>query len=75
MERFTTYEDFRRKRIDAAYDEANFRWENSKDNGWLVQSRKDWSTPVFLWWSAKARRAAFEEDLFLKAIATEEQKA
>jgi salicylate hydroxylase len=62
---FTLYEDLRRKRIDVAYDEANFRWETVKDSGWLAQAMKEWLTPVFLWWSAKARRATFEEDLTL----------
>ena len=67
---FTTYEDLRRERIDAAYGEANFRWETNKDSGWLVQSMKEWLTPVFLWWSAKARKATFEEDLTVKSITT-----
>jgi 2-polyprenyl-6-methoxyphenol hydroxylase-like FAD-dependent oxidoreductase len=60
---FARYEELRRKRIDAAYDEANLRWETAKDFGWLAQSMKEWLMPIFLWWSAKARNKAFEEDL------------
>ena len=37
---FARYEELRRKRIDAAYDEANLRWETNKDFGWLAQSMK-----------------------------------
>lgn len=33
---FARYEELRRKRINAAYDEANLRWETNKDFGWLA---------------------------------------
>ena len=60
---FSAYERLRRKRIGAAYEEASFRWETVKDAGWLAQTLKEWMTPLFLWWTAKARNASFEEDV------------
>ena len=60
---FSTYESIRRPRIDAAYDEAVFRWETVKDSGWLVHKLKTWMTPWFIWWTAKTRAKGFEEDL------------
>ena len=60
---FSTYESLRRPRIDAAYDEAVFRWETAKDSGWLVYKLKTWMTPWFIWWTAKTRAKGFEEDL------------
>jgi hypothetical protein len=63
------YEELRRKRVDAACDEANLRWETNKDFGWLAQSMGEWLVPIFLGWSTKARNKAFEEELTLLARA------
>ena len=60
---FEAYEKARRKRIDAAYEEASWRWDTVKDSGWFFHTLKEWVTPLFLWWSAKARNATFTEDL------------
>jgi len=45
---FARYEELQRKRIDAAYDEANLRWDTNKDFAWLAQSMKEWLVPIFL---------------------------
>ena len=60
---FAAYERLRRGRVDAAYKEANWRWDTAKDSGWFAQTLKEWLTPAFLWWSSKARHASFVEDV------------
>lgn len=59
---FHAYESLRRPRIDAAYDEASWRWETVKDSGWLAHKLKMWALPWVLWWMEKGREEAFAED-------------
>jgi salicylate hydroxylase len=56
---FRTYEKTRRPRIDAAYKEAVFRWENVKDRSWFMQKVIEWLTWAFLWY----KMGAFESSL------------
>ena len=46
---FTAYERTRRPRINAAYKNANLRWENVKDKGWVKQKGFEWIFWAFLW--------------------------
>jgi len=59
---FSSYLSRRFAPINEAYNEANMRWEQVKDSGWLVQKVKEWLTWVFLWWSSGKRARYFEED-------------
>src|ERR1700712_241696 len=61
-ELFETYESFRRDRIEAAFDEANFGWETVKDKGWLGGLMMEYLTVAFLWWKKKekAKNLAFD---------------
>lgn len=60
---FKTYTTRRRPRINAAYDEAVFRWDTAKDSGWIAFKLKIWLTPWFIWWTGQRRARGFEEDL------------
>ncbi|KAF2095464.1 FAD/NAD(P)-binding domain-containing protein [Rhizodiscina lignyota] len=51
---FMVYEKLRKPRIDAAFDEANFRWENVRDVGFIVSYLREWMTTLYLWWMKKA---------------------
>ena len=62
MSIFAAYERIRRPSIDEAYDQAVKRWEVVKDSGWLVYQIKNFITPWFLWWTAKAREEEFSQD-------------
>jgi salicylate hydroxylase len=59
---FSSYLSHRFARIDEAYNEANMRWEQVKDSGWLVQKVKEWLTWVFMWWMSRTKAKYFEED-------------
>lgn len=61
-ELFTQYEKLRRSRVDAAYKEANFRWETVKDSGWLAHKVKSMMVPWFLWLTESKRARGFEAD-------------
>lgn len=63
-ELFTRYEELRRSDIDAAYKEANFRWETVKDSGWLAHKVKSMMVPWFLWFTETKRARAFELDCY-----------
>ena len=60
---FTQYEKLRRSRVDAAYKEANFRWETVKDSGWFAHKLKSMLVPWFLWFTEGKRAKSFEEDI------------
>jgi len=60
---FATYESLRRSTIDAAYKEADFRWDGLKDKGWLVRLVMELLTPIFLWWTKNAREEAWGADI------------
>ena len=66
---FARYEELRRKRINAAYDEANLRWKLTKDFGWLAQSMKEWLVPIFLWWSNQGAEQSIRRRFDRLAIA------
>ena len=59
---FEAYERVRRPQIDKAYDEAVQRWEVVKDSGWLAYKMKAVLTPLYLWWTSKAREEDFSQD-------------
>lgn len=59
---FAAYERIRRPSIDKDYDTAVRRWENVKDSGWLAHQIRNFLTPWFLWWTAKAREEEFSQD-------------
>ncbi|MDI1490862.1 MAG: hypothetical protein OHK93_002067 [Ramalina farinacea] len=46
----THYIELRRPKMEAAFKEADFRWETGKDGGWLAFKMKELLTPWFLWW-------------------------
>jgi hypothetical protein len=46
---FETYDGMRRERIEAAWKEADFRFETVKDKGWLAGIMMDYLTVFFLW--------------------------
>ena len=60
---FTLYESLRRERIEAAYQEANWRFGTVKDKGWLVGVLMDWITPLFLRFSNAERVKALMHDV------------
>jgi uncharacterized membrane protein len=60
---FKEFEDLRRTRIDAAVDEANFRWETVKDKGWFVGVMMEWLTALVLWWSRDQRMKSYQYDV------------
>lgn len=57
------YIALRTSRIDAAFEEANMRWENAKDAGWLLTMMKEWLARGFLWWTEKARDESYRYDV------------
>lgn len=60
---FTRYERNRRARIDAAYTEANMRWESVKDTGWLASVMREWMIWLFLWFTRSSREKNFAFDV------------
>lgn len=56
---FVRYERNRRARIDAAYAEANTRWESVKDAGWLFSVMREWMVWLFLWFTRSSREKNF----------------
>jgi hypothetical protein len=56
---FTDYESLRRAQIDAAYKEASFRWETSKDRGCLATIVMEWMTWIFLRVMVRSRERDF----------------
>lgn len=51
---FEVFEKLRKPRIDAAFEEADWRWENTKDVGFVGAYIRDWLATVYLWWMRKA---------------------
>jgi hypothetical protein len=62
-ELFELFESLRTGRINAAFDEANFRWETVKDKGWLAGVMMEWITAAVLWWSKEERVKNFSFDV------------
>ena len=60
---FARYERNRRARIDAAYAEANTRWESVKDTGWLASVMREWMIWLFLWFTRSTREKNFTFDV------------
>lgn len=63
-ELFAQYEELRRRKVDAAYKEASFRWETVKDAGWLAHKLKSMMVPWFLWFTDSKRARGFESDCY-----------
>ena len=57
------YEALRKPRMDEAFREAAYRWETTKDAGWIAFKLKEWLTPWFLWWTQGRREKGFAEDV------------
>jgi salicylate hydroxylase len=57
------YTALRAPRIDTAFDEANMRWENVKDSGWLRTIVLEWMTWMWLWWTEKSRGENYRYDV------------
>jgi hypothetical protein len=62
-ETFARFERNRRKRIDDAFEEADWRWDTVKDSGLLANLVKEWLTSVFLWWTKNARDQNYAFDV------------
>lgn len=60
---FSNYERLRKPRIDAAFVEANSRWDNVRDKGWLASVALDWVTTWYLWWMQEAKLKDFANDV------------
>lgn len=60
---FGKYENLRKPRIEAAYAEAERRWESVKDMGWLQCKIREWITPWFLWWTQGKREEELAADV------------
>jgi 2-polyprenyl-6-methoxyphenol hydroxylase-like FAD-dependent oxidoreductase len=63
QEAFRSYEMTRRPRIDKAYNDAVFRWENVKDKSWLVQKIIEALTWLFLWYKMASFEASMSYDV------------
>lgn len=63
QEAFQTYDKTRRPRIDKAYQDAVFRWENIKDKSWLAQKIIESLTWVFLWYKRTTFEASMSYDV------------
>ena len=57
------YENLRKPRIDAAFKEANLRWETAKDRGWLMTVLLEWMTWMFLKWMSISKEKEFAFDV------------
>jgi len=57
------YENLRKPRIDAAFKEANLRWETAKDRGWLMTVLLEWMTWMFLKWMSISKEKEFTFDV------------
>jgi 2-polyprenyl-6-methoxyphenol hydroxylase-like FAD-dependent oxidoreductase len=60
---FETYDGLRRERIEAAWQEADFRFETIKDKGWLVGIIMDYLTTFFLWWTRSNHQNSMAYDV------------
>jgi hypothetical protein len=60
---FEEYERLRKPRIDAAFDEANFRWESAKDKGFVAGILMEYFTTLYLWWTKKAAKDRWAFDI------------
>lgn len=60
---FEMYERLRKPRIDAAFEEAEFRWENVRDVGFVVCYLREWMTTLYCWWVKKAYENKFAYDV------------
>jgi salicylate hydroxylase len=60
---FQIYENTRRPRINAAYEETLARWENVRDKSWLEQKLVEFFTSAWLWWRRDALEANFAYDV------------
>lgn len=60
---FAAYEKLRRPSVNKSYQESSFGWDTQKDCNWFTFQMRGWLTWIFLWWTANARRARYEEDI------------
>jgi salicylate hydroxylase len=57
------YERNRTEKINQAFDEASWRWENVKDSGFLMTLVKEYMTTAFLWWTKDKLSKSWEFDI------------
>jgi salicylate hydroxylase len=60
---FILYDSLRRKRIEDAFDEANWRWESVKDKGFVGGLMMEWLTSLVLWYGKEKRCQALIHDV------------
>jgi salicylate hydroxylase len=60
---FARFERNRKKRIDNAFEEADWRWDTVKDSGLMAGLMKEWLTFVFLWWTKDTRDENYAFDV------------
>jgi salicylate hydroxylase len=58
-----TYDGLRRERIEAAWQEAEFRFETVKDKGWLAGIMMEYLTIVFIWWTKSKHKESMAYDV------------
>lgn len=63
QESFQTYEKTRRSRIDIAYKDAVFKWDNAKDRSWLMQKVIEWLLWAFLWYKMSVFESSISYDV------------
>lgn len=57
------YARLRTPRITAAFDEADRRWDNTRDKGLVAGVMMDLMTPLILWWMQEGKFKDFEYDV------------
>ncbi|KAK8061696.1 FAD/NAD(P)-binding domain-containing protein [Apiospora phragmitis] len=62
-EAFDAYEQLRKPRIAAAFEESRAVVSSVTDAGWLGYTLKTWVIPWFIWYTRKSRDKHFEEDV------------
>lgn len=60
---FARFERNRKKRIDDAFEEADWRWDTVKDSGLIGSLVKEWLTSAFLWWTKNSRDENYAFDV------------
>jgi salicylate hydroxylase len=65
---FTIFERTRRPRIEIAYRNAEWAWENVKDRYWLTAKITEWMTWAFLWWKRETYVKEYQYDIRVEEL-------